>query len=282
MSLPPIHRACARCLRCVVSSPRASAPQRTGTGSRHFQVSARQRDLNAEREAARQRAWYLDPTPSPSSAPTPSESSPTSGSPTARPLSPSSSSTRESGSPRSAQLAQSPRQPVFTSYDPSRTTASAPTSTPSAPLPSSAPAHLHPLHAFLTQSELIQEGSVVFVHTPSSPHAQGVGGDVAASVGAGTGKEELQVGDISGTDPSWEWVVMGVVKGRGKGVVARAERALRVWVRLVCVLGELVSIRRLILGREREAPHALQAAVQVVHVARWSSGEDISMPYACT
>lgn len=36
--------------------------------------------------------------------------------------------------------------------------------------------------------------------------------------------------DVSGAEPSWEWVVVGVVRGRGKGVVARAERALRVWV----------------------------------------------------
>lgn len=84
---------------------------------------------------------------------------------------------------------------------------------------------------------------MVFVHTPSSAHARsgaigsvesgavGLRGAVRSAQDGAKGMEGMEgMEDVSGAEPSWEWVVMGVVKGRGKGVVARAERALRVWV----------------------------------------------------
>jgi hypothetical protein len=42
------------------------------------------------------------------------------------------------------------------------------------------------------------------------------------------------VGD-SGFEARWEWVGVCEVKGRGKGVVARAERSLRTWVSGVAI-----------------------------------------------
>ncbi|RSH92697.1 hypothetical protein EHS25_008142 [Saitozyma podzolica] len=155
------------------------------------------------REAARARAWYLNDTPStPSSPPSPFTRS-----------TPSSSSSSPTPPIRP--------QPRFTTFDPNRTTSTPSSSDPDSPLtplPSFAPDHLHPLHAFLVANELIEPGTVQFLHTPSS----GVSGSEDS--------REVIVGD-SGFEARWEWVGVCEVKGRGKGVVARAERSLRTWLR---------------------------------------------------
>jgi hypothetical protein len=149
------------------------------------------------REAARARAWYLNDTPStPSTRSTPSSSS-------------------------SSSIPPDRPQPRFTTFDPNRTTStplsSVPDSDPITPLPSFAPDHLHPLQAFLVANELIEPGSVQFLHTPSS----GVSGS--------DDSREAITGE-RGFEARWEWVGVCEVKGRGKGVVARAERSLRTWV----------------------------------------------------
>lgn len=151
-------------------------------------------DLEAERESARKRAWYLEESPS----------------------SPSSSSS-------TPQLPSLSRQPNFTTFNPFSTLPLplAP-SAPPRPLPSNAPNYFRALHAFLTTStDVIDPSSVVFLHTPSARAVMDT-------------QEELGVG---GTGARWEWVVVGVVKGRGKGVVGRAERAVRIWVSLYLWIG---------------------------------------------
>jgi len=46
-----------------------------------------------------------------------------------------------------------------------------------------------------------------------------------------TGEGEIiKVEGADGVGPKWEWIVTGVVRGKGKGIVGRAERALRLWV----------------------------------------------------
>lgn len=174
----------------------------------------------SSREEARQRAWYLKDEDTPSH--------PTAG-PSTRPL---------------------PRQPKFTRYDPQSTTAEISTGNDAArPLPSDAPPHFASLHELLTTSELLEPSSVRFLYTPAAepgPDAsltrvtrrwgpgirrwaandQSEGG--AMPGGRTDGRETRPLfGDVGAT---WEWVVVAQVRGRGKGVVARAERMIRLWV----------------------------------------------------
>ncbi|GFZ43284.1 hypothetical protein JCM24511_01003 [Saitozyma sp. JCM 24511] len=202
------HRVCSTCRILATARPSAGGG---GSSAAHRPPLApilrssssgpggpRSEEVRA-REAARARAWYLDNTPSNPS--TRSTSSPSSGSSPIPPIRP---------------------EPRFTTYDPNRTTStpssSDPDLNPLIHLPTFAPDHLHPLHAFLVANELIEPGTVQFLHTPSS----GVSGS--------DDSREVIVGD-RGFEARWEWVGVCEVKGRGKGVVARAERSLRTWLR---------------------------------------------------
>ena len=51
----------------------------------------------------------------------------------------------------------------------------------------------------------------------------------APSVSVGEG-DVLRPEGVGGVGPTYDWVVVGVVKGIGKGVVGRADRAVRMWV----------------------------------------------------
>ncbi len=84
---------------------------------------------------------------------------------------------------------------------------------------------MRPLHEFLGGSELLERDSVVFMHAPSAA------GEVGGSGGDGAGIKREEGEEIeSGARAVWEWVVCATVRGRGRGVVGRAERELRVWV----------------------------------------------------
>lgn len=202
------HRVCSTCRILATARPSAGGG---GSSAAHRPPLApilrssssgpggpRSEEVRA-REAARARAWYLDDTPS-------------------NPLTRSTSSPSSSGSSPIPPIRPQPR---FTTYDPNRTTStpssSDPDLNPLIHLPTFAPDHLHPLHAFLVANELIEPGTVQFLHTPSS----GVSGS--------DDSREVIVGD-RGFEARWEWVGVCEVKGRGKGVVARAERSLRTWV----------------------------------------------------
>jgi len=77
------------------------------------------------------------------------------------------------------------------------------------------------LHDHLTkQSDSVDAGSVRFLHTPSSSF-------LAASP-EGQGEGVALLGESGGTN--WEWVVTCQVKGRGRGVLNRAEKEIRKWV----------------------------------------------------
>ncbi len=199
---------CPRCARASLRLKVTTHPLRLPSYGIHTSSSLRnqqtvlpnqQQDPEDGREAlakVRARAWYLDPSDE---------------------ASPSSSSNLPSRITDS--LPSTPaRQPQFTTFDPSRTT-STPSNQSILPLPSNAPDYLRPLHAFLTSdeaAEVLETSSVVFLHTPSAP---------MWSVGPG----ELIRGEGE-VGARWEWVVVLQVKGTGKGVVGRAERAIRHWV----------------------------------------------------
>lgn len=143
---------------------------------------------NDELEKAKARAWYLDPKPS---------------------------------QPQSAASSSTPRQPRFTTFDPSSTRSDIDVQQIE-PLPSNATSPiLVQLHDHLTkQSDSVDAGSVRFLHTPSSRF-------LAASPG-GDGEGVALLGESGGTN--WEWVVTCQVKGRGRGVLNRAEKEIRKWV----------------------------------------------------
>lgn len=192
----------ARVARVPCSIPaRVSRPQRSGATALVLSRSSHSSSTNTPSSAstvphsAKSKAWYLDPTP-PATSSTPASSR---------------NNTTETPKPR------------FTTFDPLRTTPSPSSESTIRPLPSNAPDYLEPLHEFLTTNGLLDPGSVSFMHAPNSNHAMDQKNDAA-------GSEEL----ISGAQPTWEWVIVGVVKGRGKGVIARSERSLRVWVSCGC------------------------------------------------
>lgn len=167
---------CSQCARRIRSDRMSARAFYTFTAVRSESSSVT--ELESQREAAKQRAWYL-----------PAEST-------------------------SKDTQQSPSIPRFTTFDPLSTVPTPASSAPARPLPSNAPSHFRSLHQFLTTSELLEPSSISFLHTPSS-------GSMLRN------EEELGVGGIGA---SWEWVIVAVVRGRGKGVVGRAERAVRVWV----------------------------------------------------
>ncbi|ORX35432.1 hypothetical protein BD324DRAFT_632813 [Kockovaella imperatae] len=136
-------------------------------------------------EEARSQAWYLEDEPSPSRSSAPESSS--------------------------------RRQPVFTTFDPSRTTSDSEVQ-PIQPLDPSAPDWLRPLHDFMTSeqaAEVLESHTVVFMPTIRSPSV----------------RPDEEIRGEGSPGPLWDWVVAGVVKGTGKGVVGRADRAVRRWLR---------------------------------------------------
>jgi len=154
---------------------------------------------NDELEKAKARAWYLDPKPD-NPAPQPQASS------------------------------SSSRQPRFTTFDPESTRSDLEVKH-IVPLPSNATSPiLIQLHDHLTkQSDSVDASSVRFLHTPSSKFL------AAAPEGEGEGGALL--GESGGTN--WEWVVSCQVRGRGRGVLNRAEKEIRKWV---CCLSVFITL----------------------------------------
>lgn len=109
-------------------------------------------------------------------------------------------------------------QPRFTTFDPESTRSDiSPQSI--VPLPDNATDPLLvKLHEHLTtQSDSVDPSTVRFLHPSSSRILQDHGGI-----------EGSLLGESGGT--SWQWVVVCQVRGRGRGVVNRAEKEIRKWV----------------------------------------------------
>ena len=154
---------------------------------------------NDELEKAKARAWYLDPKPD-NPAPQPQASS------------------------------SSSRQPRFTTFDPESTRSDLEVKH-IVPLPSNATSPiLIQLHDHLTkQSDSVDASSVRFLHTPSSKFL--------APAPEGEGEGGALLGESGGTN--WEWVVSCQVRGRGRGVLNRAEKEIRKWV---CCLSVVITL----------------------------------------
>ena len=147
---------------------------------------------------AREKAWYLETEDDPSEST--SSSSPWIVDP-------------ETGAPKR-------RTPRFVTFDPNRTTQDVGEEVIQA-LPASTPEYLKPLYAYLTSDQardIIDPTSVRFIRTRDAPEW---------SIGEGS---LIQPAGEDGPKPTYEWIIVAVVKGYGKGVIGRAERALRVWV----------------------------------------------------
>lgn len=111
------------------------------------------------------------------------------------------------------------RQPRFVTYDPERTTSEV-AKFEIESLPHYAPEPLKRLHGWMTSEDaayVLDTTSVRFMHTGMASRENLGSGDV---VDVFDGSVEAQ----------WKWVVVAMAKGRGKGIVGRAERALRIWV----------------------------------------------------
>ena len=65
-------------------------------------------------------------------------------------------------------------------------------------------------------AEVLESHTVVFMPTSGAPYAHNSAEEVVVPHGS--------------AGPLWDWVVVGVVKGTGRGVVGRADRAVRKWV----------------------------------------------------
>ena len=115
-----------------------------------------------------------------------------------------------------------------TTFDPSSTTPDA-AALAIPPLPADCPAGLESLHHFLTcEAESIDPSSVIITSTrPLS----GSGG--SATRGLGDGVDEVISPPGGSSRPTWDWMVVATVRGRGRGIVPRAEREVRVWVSIL-------------------------------------------------
>jgi hypothetical protein len=206
--LPPKMSLCRSCLHRLSQSSKLNLTGRPLAQARFISYSHTFRIENDELSKAKARAWYLDPTPSASSAPTPSSSS--------------------------------KRTPKFTTFDPESTRSDIETEQIH-PLPPNATSPLLiTLHEHLTrQSDSVESGSVRFLHAPSSQLVR------PRSEGDEEGYSAL-LGESGGTN--WEWVVTCQVKGRGRGVLNRAEKEIRKWV---CPLSLLYVISSDDLANDR-------------------------------
>lgn len=111
------------------------------------------------------------------------------------------------------------RQPHFVTYDPERTTPQIDKFEVES-IPHYAPEALKKLHGWMTSEDaafVLDTSSVRFLHTGRASRENLGSGDVIDVYG---GEVEAQ----------WKWIVVALAKGRGKGIVGRAERALRIWV----------------------------------------------------
>lgn len=86
--------------------------------------------------------------------------------------------------------------------------------------PDYAPKELRPLYEWMVSDEaahVLDVSSVRFFSTSAASRDSLGQGELVDVPGGNVGAR-------------WDWIVVGTVKGRGKGIVGRAERALRLWV----------------------------------------------------
>ena len=176
--------------------------------SRSFSASASRwagKEPSEELEKVKARAWYLDPSPPSTSSSTPSASS-------------------SAASPAESLR----RQPRFTTFDPESTQSDVSQAQRAIQeLPENAKsAILVQLHRHLTQqSDSVDPTSVRFLHPATSKLLSEESGTGQEGEASGYGN---LLGESGGT--GWEWVVVCQVKGRGRGVINRAEKEIRKWV----------------------------------------------------
>lgn len=181
------------CRRCSLRQLPSTVTHAYGRACRPFSTTLIRRDDSGdELQRVKQRAWYLDPSPSPVSS-------------------------SQTGPSR-------PRQPRFTTFDPESTRSETdPDAQTITPLPANAKTSpiLVQLHEHLTrQSDSVDPSSVRFLHPPSSKILRD-----RSELGEGS-----LMGESGGT--GWQWVIVCQVRGRGRGVVNRAEKEVRKWVSL--------------------------------------------------
>lgn len=205
---------CRHCLRQAAPALTRSVVRSVGpVGARSYSrstVAQAGKDTSEELEKVKARAWYLDPSPADASTSTSTESHSSS----------QSSDTATISTPR--------RQPRFTTFDPESTRSdNLDTQRTIIPLPENATSPiLVQLHRHLTaQSDSVDPTTVRFLHPATSRILTEQSGTTEEGEGVGYGS---LLGESGGT--GWEWVVVCQVKGRGRGVINRAEKEIRKWV----------------------------------------------------
>jgi hypothetical protein len=150
--------------------------------------------------------------------------------------------------------------PRFTTFDP-ESTRSAVDAITIQPLPANATSPiLVQLHEHLTsQSDSVDASSVRFLHAPSSRLLRSQ---------AGLEDNEALLGESGGTN--WEWIVTCQVKGRGRGVLNRAEKEIRKWVRFLQYSNQYIAnLSRCARHLEREHVQELHREKRVIRIGQW-------------
>ena len=175
------------------STPRQTALRPLLTSSRSLQAETSPLPPS-ELEQAKARAWYLPPTADPA--------------------------TETRDAPSTSRIRRT------TTFDPSATTPDA-AALAIPPLPADCPADLKSLHHFLTcEAESIDPSSVIVTSTSGSSGS-------SSTKGLGDGVDEVISPPGGSSRPTWDWMVVATVRGRGRGIVPRAEREVRVWVSIL-------------------------------------------------
>jgi hypothetical protein len=183
---------CRTCTSRLAQHALKGVARPTATSSRYIASTSIRSENNDALDRAKARAWYLDPKPTPADTAGPSK-------PTRR-------------------------EPRFTTFDPESTRSDLVTED-IIPLHENATSPLlAQLHDHLTrQSDSVDHASVRFLHTPSSGLLR-----TQTQEQEGLGVDGALLGESGNTN--WEWVVTCQVRGRGRGVLNRAEKEIRKWV----------------------------------------------------
>ncbi|WVR05654.1 hypothetical protein IAU60_002676 [Kwoniella sp. DSM 27419] len=211
-SLAPTLR---RCVRCAAGAS-SSLPRQIAFAGPSRRTIHSSRTLG---EQAKINTWFLDPSASAGAKAEPStrQVDETDPAPESEP---------------DAMTSANPSRRVFTTFDPLSTTSS-PEAIPIPDLPTRFPAQLSPLHRFLTSPEeesadVLQAHSVQFFDTAAmDARLDHRGEGTLIRAGAGDPGTLDSAEDRGG---NWDWVGVVVVKGRGRGIVARGDGVIRRWL----------------------------------------------------